>query len=156
MKLFTVFPHLLPSIKATLLRFVRREGERRITVQSRDWLGELSPESLKSRDTRLLLAVEGKRLVGLFAVSDCGLGHAFLVVDRRFRGRGVGKALAARMCRLLPKLYVRVAIDNEPSLTLFRNLGFQPVKASIGPTGKPTLWFAFGQWTPEDLHVSAP
>ncbi|MED2007766.1 GNAT family N-acetyltransferase [Brevibacillus borstelensis] len=155
MKIIKVSPIALTSIKATLLRFVRLEGERRITAEARDWLAELTPEKLKRQEAVLLAAVEGKRLVGLFAVSKCGLAHSFLVVDRRRRGHGIGKAMASRMCRLLPKLYVRIAIDNEPSLALFRSLGFAPAKACIGPTGKPTLWLAYGQWTPEDLQVSA-
>ncbi|MEJ8546994.1 GNAT family N-acetyltransferase [Brevibacillus borstelensis] len=155
MKVIKVSPITLPSIKSTLLRFVRLEGDRRITKESRDWLAELSPEEMKNQEAILLAAVEGRRLVGLFAISECGLAHSCLVVDRRRRGQGIGKAMAARMCGLLPKLYVRIAIDNVSSLALFKSLGFEPVKASISTTGKPTLWLAYGQWTPDDLQVSA-
>lgn len=148
-------PQALAESQATLVRFVRQEGERRITKKAVEWLSCLTPKVLKGNDTRLVLAMNGKRVVGLFAVSRCGLGHSFLVVDKRYRNRGIGKALTAHMCEHMSKLYVRVALDNEASLTLFRGMGFEPVKASIGPTGKPTLWLAYGQWNLNDLQEHA-
>jgi ribosomal protein S18 acetylase RimI-like enzyme len=148
-------PQALAESQNTLVRFVRQEGEKRITKHAVEWLARLTPKMLKMKDTNLVLAMNGKRVVGLFAVSRCGLGHSFLVVDKRYRHRGIGKALTAHMCERLPKLYVRVALDNEPSLTLFRGMGFEPVKASIGPTGKPTLWLAYGHWNPDDLQEHA-
>ncbi|EJL43509.1 hypothetical protein BAG01nite_16470 [Brevibacillus agri] len=148
-------PQALAESQATLVRFARQEGDRRITKHAIDWLSRLTPKLLSKKDSSVALAMNGKRVVGLFAVSRCGLGQSFLVVDKRYRNRGIGKALTTLICQRLPKLYVRVALDNEASLTLFRTMGFEPVKASIGPTGKPTLWFAFGHWNPTDLQEHA-
>lgn len=148
-------PQALAESQTTLVRFVRQEGDQRITRHAVGWLARLTPKMLKQNDTNLVLAMNGKRVVGLFAVSRCGLGHSFLVVDKRYRLRGIGKALTAHMCERLPKLYVRVALDNEASLTLFRGMGFEPVKACIGPTGKQTLWLAYGHWNPDDLQEHA-
>lgn len=148
-------PQALAESQATLLRFVRQEGDRRITKQALDWLDKLKPKMLASHESSLVLAMRDKQVVGLFAVSRFGLQHSFLVVDKRYRHRGIGKSLTAYTCQLLPKLYVRVAMDNEASLALFRSLGFELVKATIGPTGKPTLWLAHGHWKPEDLQEHA-
>lgn len=148
-------PQAWAESQMTLVRFTRQEGERRITKHAIDWLGCLTPKKLAEPGTALALALNGKRVVGMFAVSRCGLGHSFVVVDKRYRNRGIGKALTAHLCQRLPKLYVRVALDNDPSLALFRGLGFEPVKASIGPTGKPTLWLAYGHWNPNDLQEHA-
>ncbi|WP_103107039.1 GNAT family N-acetyltransferase [Brevibacillus reuszeri] len=148
-------PQALAESQTTLVRFARQEGDRRITKHAIEWLTRLTPKMLSKNDTSVALAMNGKRVVGLFAVSRCGLGHSFLVVDKRYRNRGIGKALTAHVCQCLPKLYVRVALDNEASLTLFRGMGFEPVKASIGPTGKPTLWLAYGLWSPSDLQEHA-
>ncbi|RNB56810.1 N-acetyltransferase [Brevibacillus gelatini] len=145
-------PQALAESLATLVRFARQEGDRRITRHAIDWFSRLTPELLSKKDSSVALAMNGKRVVGLFAVSRCGLGQSFLVVDKRYRNRGIGKALTTLICQRLPKLYVRVALDNEASLALFRTMGFEPVKASIGPTGKPTLWLAFGHWNPADLQ----
>ncbi|MDF2681256.1 MAG: N-acetyltransferase [Brevibacillus sp.] len=148
-------PQALAESQTTLVRFARQEGDRRITKQAIDWLTRLTPKKMSEQGTTVALAMNGKRVIGMFAVSRCGLGHSFLVVDKRYRNRGIGKALTAHLCQRLPKLYVRVALDNEASLALFRGIGFEPVKASIGPTGKPTLWLAFGHWSPNDLQEHA-
>ncbi|WP_035300646.1 GNAT family N-acetyltransferase [Brevibacillus thermoruber] len=155
MNLVVLSPRSLQQVQPILVRFVRQQGERRIDKQDVNWLDNLTPATLADEETALVVALDGKRLAGVFAVARCGLTHSLLVVDRRYRGRGIGRALAARMCRLLPKLYVRVAVDNEPSLALFHRLGFQPVKARIAPTEKPTLWLAFGGWSAEDLEQHA-
>lgn len=148
-------PQALAESQATLLRFVRQEGDRRITKEALTWLDNLKPNMLAAHDSSLVLAMRGKQVIGLFAVSQYGLQHSFLVVDKRYRHRGIGKALTAYTCQLLSKLYVRVAMDNEASLALFRTLGFELVKAMIGPTGKPTVWLAYGQWKPDDLQEHA-
>ncbi|EST55061.1 hypothetical protein T458_09475 [Brevibacillus panacihumi W25] len=148
-------PQLLAESQETLVRFVRQEGDRRITKQAMEWLEKLTPKLLQSQETRVVLAMRGKQVIGLFAISRYGLHHSLLVVDKRYRHRGIGKGLTQYACALFPKLYVRIALDNEASLALFQGLGFELVKASIGPTGKPTLWLAFGKWTPDDLQKHA-
>lgn len=148
-------PQALAESQTTLVRFARQEGDQRIKKQAIQWLARLTPKMLAQKDTILALAMNGKRVVGMFAVSRCGLGHSFLVVDKRYRHRGIGKALTSHICQHLPKLYVRVPLDNEVSLTLFRGMGFEPVKASIGPKGAPTLWLAYGHWNPDDLQEHA-
>lgn len=148
-------PQALAESQATLVRFARQEGERRITQHAIEWLARLTPKMLSKQETSVALAMNGKHVVGLFAVSRCGLGHSFLVVDKSYRHRGIGKALTEHICQCLPKLYVRVGLDNEASLSFFRTLGFEPVKASIGPAGKPTLWLAYGHWTLTDLQEHA-
>ncbi|MFS0556614.1 N-acetyltransferase family protein [Brevibacillus sp. 179-C9.3 HS] len=148
-------PQALAESQSTLVRFARQEGERRITQNTIDWLTRLTPKMLSRKDTSVALAMNGKRVIGLFAVSRCRLGQSFLVVDKRYRNRGIGTALTLAMCQHFPKLYVRVALDNEASLTLFRSIGFTPVKASIGITRKPMLWLAYGSWNPTDLQEHA-
>ncbi|WNC16215.1 GNAT family N-acetyltransferase [Brevibacillus brevis] len=154
-KVLILPPQALAESQMTLIRFARQEGERRITKHAIDWLTRLTPKKMAQQKATVALAMNGKRVVGLFAVSRCGLDQSFLVVDKRYRNRGIGKALTTHLCQRLPKLYVRVALDNEASLALFRGMGFEPVKASIGPTGKPTLWLAYGCWHPNDLQEHA-
>jgi ribosomal protein S18 acetylase RimI-like enzyme len=153
MRYFLLTPDMLPQAKETLIRFVRGQGDRRITKQAIKWLAELTPEALGSVGTAVLLALDGNRLAGLLAVADCGLTESFIVVDRRYRQRGIGKTLTARLCRTMPKLYVRVAVDNTPSINLLQSLGFERLKEIVGPTGKPTLWMASGKWSLADIET---
>jgi len=150
MKLVRLPAPKLTAVQATLVRFIREQGDSRITKQAIQWLSRLNPANLCAEGTVILMAMNGSHLIGLFAVSRFGLDQSLIVVDRRFRTRGIGRALALHMRDLLPKLYVRIAADNDASLRLFQQLGFQMVKACVGPTGKSTLWLAAGDWSYSD------
>jgi ribosomal protein S18 acetylase RimI-like enzyme len=60
----------------------------------------------------------------------CGVG-VDLAVAPRWRGRGLGRALAEELCRRLaalgaPRVVIHVASRNREALRVFRRLGFRP------------------------------
>jgi ribosomal protein S18 acetylase RimI-like enzyme len=59
------------------------------------------------------------------------VGEVRVIVDPAHRGRGVGPALAPRPVREglpleLTKVVVEVVADQEPTILMFRSLGFEP------------------------------
>ena len=89
-----------------------------------------------SPGTARLLAVEGGDVVGYAAVVplhgwSSHVGEVRVIVDPQWRGRGVGRALARRAVIEaielgLTKMVVEVVADQEPTIAMFRSLGFEP------------------------------
>jgi ribosomal protein S18 acetylase RimI-like enzyme len=82
------------------------------------------------------LAVEGGDVVGYGAVVplhgwSSHVGEVRVIVDPDHRGRGIGRALARRAVidaidLEVTKMVVEVIADQEPTVALFRSLGFDP------------------------------
>ncbi|SHE76294.1 Protein N-acetyltransferase, RimJ/RimL family [Seinonella peptonophila] len=127
----------LKKWRPTLIRFIWKHGDQRITHQAIRWFRRLN--NVEQEGTLVALAMEEKRLIGLTALSNYGLGEAFIVVHPRFRKSGVGEKLLQFTLQELPKVYTRVACDNIASLKLCFSCGLIAYKLISGPTGKPTL-----------------
>lgn len=104
-----------------------------------------------------LIAFEGERLAGMVmglplrydkdfsadSLSEIEVDGAFyiaeLMVHADLRGRGIAKALLAKMLSLVKKSHTDVVIrvwdENKPALSLYKKLGFHPV-ATISQTKK--------------------
>ncbi|UFJ41506.1 GNAT family N-acetyltransferase [Brevibacillus humidisoli] len=150
MNLLTLTPSQVERNRHLLLKFIRQHGDNRITRRAVHWLKTVRLDP-REDGTRILVALDEKKLVGLFAVAAYGLKEAFLVIHRDCRSMGMGRQLSEAMQQLLPKLYVRVALDHAASLRCFMHSGFVGVKLFDGPTGKPTLYLAAGEWSKADL-----
>jgi ribosomal protein S18 acetylase RimI-like enzyme len=82
------------------------------------------------------IAVEDGRVVGSLAVVplhgwSSHVGEVRLIVDPDCRGRGIGRALARRavveaLDLGLEKTVVEVIAGQEPTIAMFRSLGFDP------------------------------
>jgi RimJ/RimL family protein N-acetyltransferase len=78
-----------------------------------------------------VVAVAGNQLVGMIhvEVSPHGFGEIGMLVDRGWRGRGVGSALVAAAVdwargQRLPKLSLEVFAHNTAAIALYRKAGF--------------------------------
>lgn len=152
-------------LRAALLGFVRRHGERRITERAIRWLQHVDGAKLRSPGTVMLLALALRRdrapvpdarpLIGLFAAGDYGLSASFLVVHRRARGSGIGRTLLKTALRLLGRLYGRIALDNAASLAVAQAAGLIPVRRTFTPKGAPAVVVAGGDWTEEEVRQCA-
>ena len=130
--------HLEPSDREGVERFLERipEGDRTFFKEDVD-----DPEVRAAwvrpgtRDARSL-AVEGDVVVGYVAVVplqgwSSHVGEVRVVVDENHRGRGIGRALARHAVLEalelgLTKMVVEVTADSEPTIAMFRSLGFDP------------------------------
>jgi ribosomal protein S18 acetylase RimI-like enzyme len=82
------------------------------------------------------LAVEAGDVIGYVAVVplhgwSSHVGEVRVIVDPEHRGRGIGRALARRAVIEaveldLSKMVVEVVADQEPTIAMFRSLGFDP------------------------------
>jgi L-amino acid N-acyltransferase YncA len=82
------------------------------------------------------LAVENDDVVGYVAVVplqgwSSHVGEVRVVVDEAQRGHGIGRALARHAVLQalelgLTKMVVEVTADSEPTIAMFRSLGFDP------------------------------
>jgi ribosomal protein S18 acetylase RimI-like enzyme len=84
----------------------------------------------------LTVAVNGNEIIGFANLYDyVPEKSAFIgnvVIDKRFRGKGVGKDIVSRMLKLcynkhnLKEVRISVFTDNTPALLLYNSLGFIP------------------------------
>jgi ribosomal protein S18 acetylase RimI-like enzyme len=87
-------------------------------------------------DAARSLAVEGDTVLGYVAVAplqgwSSHVGEVRVIVDPDHRGRGIGRALARHAVLEalnlgLTKMVVEVVADQEPTIAMFRSLGFDP------------------------------
>ncbi|GAB6932873.1 GNAT family N-acetyltransferase [Calditerricola satsumensis] len=155
MKIRVVPPAEWERLRPRVLALVRRHGDRRITHRAIRWLRHLGPDDLNQPGTLVVVAQTAKGgLAGCLAACDYGRKESLVVVHPAFRRRGIAKALTAAVIHRLGKLYVRVAVDNVPSLKTCFSLGMVAFRLFTGPTGKPTLWLGCGDWRPEDVGTS--
>ncbi|BAU29547.1 hypothetical protein DFP93_11952 [Aneurinibacillus soli] len=135
-----------------LIRFIRKNGDKRITSQAVYWLSSLTPEALNQDGTIILVYIENKKILALLATADYGRRESFLVVHTDARERGLGKHLTETAITRLGKLYGRVALDNTASLKTCLSVGMVGFSCITGVTGKPTLWLGAGDWRKEDIE----
>ena len=93
-------------------------------------------EVLAEKRIELTVAVESDRVVGFADFYDYQPGMTVfignVIVDRKCRGRGLGKALIANMLEKafdvykLPEVRISVFSDNARALLLYARLGFVP------------------------------
>lgn len=127
---------LEPSDRAAVERFVARipEGDRTFFKEDAS-----DPEVVASwvrPGAGRSVAVDGGTVAGLVGLVplqgwSSHVAEVRVVVDPEYRGRGVGRALTRRAVLEaldlgLKKLVVEVIADQEPTIRMFRSLGFDP------------------------------
>jgi ribosomal protein S18 acetylase RimI-like enzyme len=117
-------------------RFVDRvpEGDRTFFKEDVEAPGVL--DAWTEPGTARAVAVEDGEVVGYVAVVplhgwSSHVGEVRVIVDPGWRGRGIGRALAGRAVidaieLDLRKMVVEVVADQEPTIAMFRSLGFDP------------------------------
>ena len=117
-------------------RFVERVPEGDRTFFKEDVAAPDVIEAWTRPGTARVIAVEDGEVVGYVAVvplhgwSD-HVGEVRLIVDPAHRGRGIGRTLARRAVLEaldlgLEKMVVEVIAVQEPTIAMFRSLGFDP------------------------------
>jgi ribosomal protein S18 acetylase RimI-like enzyme len=117
-------------------RFVGRVPDADRTFFKEDVAAPEVVDAWTRPDTARAVAVEGGEVVGYVAVVPLHgwsghVGEVRLIVDPDHRGRGIGRALARRamleaVALDLRKMVVEVVADQEPTIGMFRSLGFDP------------------------------
>ncbi|MFC7442814.1 GNAT family N-acetyltransferase [Laceyella putida] len=146
-------PAQVSANKPTILRFMKRYGDGRITHRALRWFKQLGAESFPE-GTHIAAALEQKKLIGVIVIGQYGLQEAFIAVHPDFRQQKVGEGLVQHTLGKLDKLYTRVACDNTASLKLCFSCGLVAFNLFKGPTGKPTLWLGGGNFQPQDIENS--
>lgn len=152
MKFYVVSPPLFHRIRSYLITFTTQYSEDRITHQAIRWLKRLKPNELRD-GTIIIIAVEGKKLLGLVAFGNYGIDESFCVVHPRYRNRGIGEQLLKQSLQHLNRIYTRVATDNIPSLKVCFSCGLVAFRLQEGPTGKPTFVFGGGDWKEKEIQA---
>jgi ribosomal protein S18 acetylase RimI-like enzyme len=122
--------------RAAVERFVGRVPDADRTFFKEDVATAEVVEAWTRPGTARAVAVEGGEVVGYVAVVplhgwSSHVGEVRLIVDPEHRGRGIGRALARRavleaVALDLRKMVVEVVADQEPTVGMFRSLGFDP------------------------------
>lgn len=145
--------------RSKLIAFIRRHGDRRITQGAINWLQQMNSQSLDTPGTKILAALDKKKLVGLLIVAQYGIEESFMAVHKEYRNQNIAKAMLKQMISDLGKIYGRVALDNISSLKACFSSGMVAFHLFQGPTNKPTLWVGGGDWkrsdvlAPQDNHI---
>jgi ribosomal protein S18 acetylase RimI-like enzyme len=117
-------------------RFVARvpEGDRTFFKEDVDAPGVV--DAWTRPGTARAVAVEDGEVIGYVAVVplhgwSSHVGEVRVIVDPDRRGRGIGRALARHAVLEaveleLRKMVVEVVADQEPTIAMFRSLGFDP------------------------------
>ena len=117
-------------------RFVERvpEGDRTFFKEDVEAPGVL--DAWTRPGTARAVAVEDGEVIGYVAVVplhgwSSHVGEVRVIVDPGRRGHGIGRALARRAVLEaveleLRKMVVEVVADQEPTIAMFRSLGFDP------------------------------
>lgn len=133
--------------RTRFIQFIIRYGDRRITHKAIRWLRRL--KHIEAPGHLIAYVQDGNRMVGFTAIGDYGQKEAIIVVHPQYRKQRVGEQLLRYTLQELPKVYTRVACDNIPSLRLCFSCGLVAYRLIKGPTQKPTLCLAGGDWQNE-------
>ena len=127
---------LEPGDREALERFLRRVPEGDRTFFKEDVDDPAVVDAWVRPGTARVLAVEDGEVLGYLALVplhgwSSHVGEVRVIVDPERRGRGVGRALARRAVLEaieleLTKVVVEVIADQEPTIAMFRSLGFEP------------------------------
>jgi ribosomal protein S18 acetylase RimI-like enzyme len=127
---------LEPADREALERFLARVPEGDRTFFKEDVEAPEVIDAWARPGPARALAVEGGDVVGYVAVVplhgwSSHVGEVRVIVDPEHRGRGIGRALARRAVveaveLELSKMVVEVVADQEPTIAMFRSLGFDP------------------------------
>jgi ribosomal protein S18 acetylase RimI-like enzyme len=127
---------LLATDREAVERFVERvpEGDRTFFKEDVEAPGVL--DAWTRPGTARAVAVEDGEVIGYVAVVpqhgwSSHVGEVRVIVDPDRRGRGIGRALARHAVLdavelELRKLVIEVVADQEPTIAMFRSLGFDP------------------------------
>lgn len=108
-------------------------------------------EQLAKERLALTVAVDKAQVVGFANLYDLEPGkHVFIgnvVVDRAWRGRGIGRSLVEHMIKVardeysMPRVRISVFNENTPALLLYLGAGFSPYAAEqrTDPTGRSVV-----------------
>jgi ribosomal protein S18 acetylase RimI-like enzyme len=127
---------LEPADREALERFLARVPEGDRTFFKEDVEAPEVVDAWTRPGPARALAVEDGDVVGYVAVVplhgwSSHVGEVRVIVDPEHRGRGIGRALARRAVMEaveldLSKMVVEVVADQEPTIAMFRSLGFDP------------------------------
>ena len=127
---------LEPADREALERFLARVPEGDRTFFKEDVEAPEVVDAWTRPGPARALALEAGDVVGYVAVVplhgwSSHVGEVRVIVDPAHRGRGVGRALARRAVVEaidldLSKMVVEVVADQEPTIAMFRSLGFDP------------------------------
>jgi len=127
---------LEPADREALERFLARVPEGDRTFFKEDVEAPEVVDAWTRPGPARALAVEDGDVVGYVAVVplhgwSSHVGEVRVIVDPEHRGRGIGRALAHRAVMEaveldLSKMVVEVVADQEPTIAMFRSLGFDP------------------------------
>jgi ribosomal protein S18 acetylase RimI-like enzyme len=122
--------------RAALERFLGRVPEGDRTFFKEDVADPAVVDAWARPGPARIVAVQDGEVVGSLAVVplhgwSSHVGEIRLIVDPARRGRGIGRALARRavleaMELGLTRMVVEVIADQEPTIAMFRSLGFDP------------------------------
>lgn len=150
MNITVISAQTLPTVRTSIIQFMQKYGDGRITHRALRWFQQLRPEQLTS-GTLVAMALDHKQVAGVIVFGNYGIDEAFVAVHPDYRQQKVGESLLNHALQHFPKLYTRVACDNIPSLKLCFSCGLVAFQLFKGPTGKPTLWLSGGNWNAEDI-----
>jgi ribosomal protein S18 acetylase RimI-like enzyme len=127
---------LEPADREALERFLRRVPEGDRTFFKEDVEDAAVVDAWVRPGTARVLAVDEGEVLGYLALVPLHgwsrhVGEVRIIVDPERRCRGVGRALARRAVLEaieleLTKMVVEVVADQEPTIGMFRSLGFEP------------------------------
>lgn len=146
-------PNQLRKHRDVLIRFIKIHGDNRITHRAIQWLRTFDAEQLRLHEgTVVYVAMDGKLLCGLVVIANYGIDESFVVVHKDYRHQSIATDLIQKFFTTREKVYGRVALDNIPSIKMCFANGMVAFALTEGPTGKPTLWFGYGNWSKEDVE----
>lgn len=123
----------------------------------RGWPREEFASAISGHDTPVYVACDARRRVAGFLMLRHAVDEVELItiaVDRKWRGKGVGRALlraalADLMMTPARRMFLEVAEDNTPALKLYRGEGFAEVGRRAGyyprPDGTPATALVMGR-----------
>lgn len=150
MKIRNLDPTDLNRHRKSLIQFITKHGDQRITAKALRWLTQLPAEDF-APGTLLTVILYEEKLAGFIAFADYGRVESFIVVHPAVRERNVGEHLVRHSLTELGRVYTRVSLDNVPSLKLCFRCGLHAFRLIKGPTGKPTFWLGGGDWKAEEI-----
>lgn len=113
----------LLKYRRQMLRFIRDNGDNHITKKAYTSFRLLAPQALEQEGNIVFIGLQGRTLAGLIFCEHYGQKTSFAVVGKKYRSRGVGKALLQQAMAGMKKFYAEVAVDNVPSMKLLFSMG---------------------------------